>query len=89
MALVNCEQGVKSHPILSPGDETAGAAGGGTGTAGNDTEENKTGGKTLLHPSWNCNRRLSGCSDEGEGEPGGTTEGGWEANGAAGWEEAA
>ena len=88
MALVNCEQGVKSHPIFSPGDETPGAAGGGTGTAGDNTEENETSGKTLLHPSRNCNRRLSSGSDEGEGTPGGKAEGGWEAKGAAEWEEA-
>ena len=78
---------VKSHPILSPGHETAGADGGGTGIADNDTEENEGGGETLLHPSRTCNRRLPARSDEGESEPCGKAEGCWEEKGA--WWEAA
>ena len=73
---------VKSHPILCPGHETAGADGGGAGTADDDTEENEGGGKTLLDPSRICNRRLSARSDEGESEPCGKAEGCWEEKGA-------
>ena len=80
-------KGVKSHPILSPGHKTAGAAGGGAGTADDDTEEDEAGGKTLLHPPRNCNRRGPAGSDEGQGEPCGAAEGGWEEEGA-GWEAA-
>ena len=79
--------GVKSHPILSPGHATAGADGGGAGTADDDTEENEAGGNTVLHPPRTCNRRLPAGSDEGQGEPCGKAEGGWEETGA-GWEAA-
>ena len=80
-------KGVKSPPILSPGHKTAGAAGGGAGTADDHTEENEAGGKTVLHPPRTCNRRGPARSDEGQGEPCGAAEGGWEEKGA-GWEAA-
>ena len=88
VGLANCEQRVKSHPILSPGEQAGGAAGGGAGTADYDPEENEAGGKSLLRPPWTCNRRLPGGADEGQGEACGSAEGWWEEVGAAGWEAA-